>query len=80
MSTTKTTGLLSDRAKNCAGSPTLAMDAKAKALKAEGNDLVSFTAGEPDFDTPDAIKEAGISAIRKGQTKYTPASGTVELS
>ncbi|OGH55884.1 MAG: hypothetical protein A3G34_00250 [Candidatus Lindowbacteria bacterium RIFCSPLOWO2_12_FULL_62_27] len=55
------------------------MDARAKALKAEGKDLVSFTAGEPDFDTPDPIKEAGIAAIRKGQTKYTPASGTVEL-
>ena len=71
--------MISQRARSCAGSPTLAMDAKAKALKAEGKDLVSFTAGEPDFDTPDPIKEAGITAIRKGQTKYTPASGTLDL-
>ncbi len=71
--------MISQRALNCAGSPTLAMDAMAKALKAEGRDIVSFTAGEPDFDTPDPIKEAGIAAIRNGQTKYTPAAGTVEL-
>ncbi len=60
-------------------SPTLAVDAKAKAMKAEGIDVVGFGAGEPDFDTPDNIKEAAIRAIRDGFTKYTPVPGTNEL-
>ena len=60
-------------------SPTLSIDAKYKEMKAEGIDVDGFGAGEPDFDTPDHIKEAAIQAIRDGQTKYTPAAGTLAL-
>ena len=60
-------------------SPTLAIDSKSKAMKAEGLDVVGFGVGEPDFDTPAHIKKAAIEAIEKGVTKYTPASGTVDL-
>ncbi|KPJ98952.1 MAG: aspartate aminotransferase [Nitrospira bacterium SG8_35_4] len=60
-------------------SPTLAMNAKAKALKAAGEDITNFGVGEPDFDTPDNIKEAAIKAIRDGFTKYTPVGGIDEL-
>lgn len=60
-------------------SPTLTLSAKEKALKAQGLDVVSFVAGEPDFDTPDNIKKAAITAIEKGFTKYTPVGGTPEL-
>ncbi|MDH4029127.1 MAG: pyridoxal phosphate-dependent aminotransferase, partial [Nitrospirota bacterium] len=70
---------LAERAKAIKPSPTLAMDAKAKALKAAGEDVVNFGVGEPDFDTPDNIKEAAIKAIRDGFTKYTPVGGTDEL-
>jgi aspartate aminotransferase len=58
---------------------TLAIDTKAKAMKAEGIDVCSFGAGEPDFDTPDHIKHAAMAAIEGGFTKYTPSSGTPEL-
>ncbi|MBE7062784.1 MAG: pyridoxal phosphate-dependent aminotransferase [Clostridia bacterium] len=60
-------------------SPTLTIDAKFKAMKADGVDVVGFGAGEPDFDTPDHIKAAAIRAIENGETKYTPASGTLQL-
>ncbi len=60
-------------------SPTLAIDSKAKQLKASGIDIINFGAGEPDFDTPDYIKQAAITAIQAGYTKYTPASGSPEL-
>ena len=60
-------------------SATLAISAKAKALKAEGHDVIDFGVGEPDFNTPDYICSAGIEAINKGMTHYTPASGTLEL-
>ncbi|RJQ49783.1 MAG: pyridoxal phosphate-dependent aminotransferase [Nitrospiraceae bacterium] len=70
---------LSERALSIKPSPTLAMDAKAKALKAAGEDIVNFGVGEPDFDTPDNIKEAAIKAIRDGFTKYTPVGGIDEL-
>lgn len=70
---------ISQRAKNAVGSSTLAITARAKELKAQGRDVVSFAAGEPDFDTPDFIKKAAIEAIQKGLTKYTPSSGTIEL-
>lgn len=60
-------------------SPTLAITARANALKAEGKDIVGFGAGEPDFDTPQHIKNAAIRALEKGLTKYTPTSGTVGL-
>ncbi len=70
---------LSERIGRIKPSPTLAVSAKAKAMKAQGIDVVSFGAGEPDFDTPRHIKEAAIQAIRNGFTKYTPASGIDEL-
>jgi aspartate aminotransferase len=71
--------MLADRIKALAPSPTLAIQAKAKAMRAQGIDVISFGAGEPDFDTPERIKEAAIRALRKGHTKYTEASGIVEL-
>jgi aspartate aminotransferase len=58
---------------------TLAIDAKAKAMKREGIDICSFSAGEPDFDTPDHIKAAAIEALRQGKTKYGPAPGEPKL-
>jgi aspartate aminotransferase len=60
-------------------SPTMAMAARAKALAAQGIEVIDFGVGEPDFDTPDAIKDAAIAAIKAGFTKYTPPSGTDEL-
>ncbi|MRR15081.1 MAG: pyridoxal phosphate-dependent aminotransferase [Deltaproteobacteria bacterium] len=60
-------------------SETLAITAKANALKAQGRDVIGFGAGEPDFDTPDHIKKAAIAAIEAGFTKYTPVGGTDEL-
>lgn len=71
--------ILSSRAKNLKPSPTLAITAKAKAMMAQGIQVISFAAGEPDFDTPDHIKEAAIKAIEGGFTKYTPAGGIDEL-
>ena len=71
--------MLADRIKALAPSPTLAIQAQAKAMRAQGIDVISFGAGEPDFDTPERIKEAAIRALRKGYTKYTEASGIVEL-
>ena len=67
--------MLSERAGQIKPSPTLAIDAKAKAMKASGVDVVNFGVGEPDFDTPDNIKEAAIKAIKDGFTKYTPVGG-----
>ena len=67
------------RVRDILESSTLAITARAKELKSKGEDVVNFAAGEPDFDTPDTIKAAGIEAIKKGQTKYTPSNGTVEL-
>ncbi|MDE2028601.1 MAG: pyridoxal phosphate-dependent aminotransferase [Candidatus Omnitrophica bacterium] len=67
------------RVKEMLGSTTLAITARAKELAAQGHDVVNFGAGEPDFDTPDFIKKAGIKAIEKGMTKYTPSIGTVDL-
>jgi aspartate aminotransferase len=60
-------------------SPTVAISAQARALKAEGVDVIALSAGEPDFDTPDNIKQAAIQAIREGKTKYTDPDGTPEL-
>ena len=70
---------LSKKAQAVKPSSTLAITAKAKELKAQGIDVVGFGAGEPDFNTPDNICNAAIEAIKSGFTKYTPASGTVEL-
>jgi aspartate aminotransferase len=60
-------------------SPTLAVTQKARELKAAGRDIIGLGAGEPDFDTPDNIKQAAIAAIRRGETKYTAVDGTPEL-
>ena len=70
---------LSKKAAAVKPSSTLAITAKAKELNAKGIDVVGFGAGEPDFNTPQNICEAAIKAINDGFTKYTPASGTVEL-
>ncbi|MBQ7097582.1 MAG: pyridoxal phosphate-dependent aminotransferase [Clostridia bacterium] len=70
---------LSRKAVKISASPTLAIDAKFKAMKADGIDVVGFGCGEPDFDTPENINIAAIAAINEGQTKYTPASGTLAL-
>jgi aspartate aminotransferase len=70
---------ISRRAATLSPSLTLAIDSKAKQMKAEGQDVVGFGAGEPDFDTPQHIKDAAIKALNEGFTKYTPASGTPEL-
>jgi aspartate aminotransferase len=70
---------VSQRAKAVAPSATLAVTNRAKELKAQGIDVVGFGAGEPDFDTPDYIKEAAIKALKAGQTKYTAAVGIPEL-
>jgi len=67
------------RIKDIVGSTTLAITARAKELAAQGHDVVNFGAGEPDFDTPDFIKKAGIKAIESGMTKYTPSIGTQDL-
>lgn len=71
--------VLSTWAKNISPSPTLSVDAKAKKLKSEGKDVCGFGAGEPDFDTPEFIKEACIKAIEAGKTKYLPSAGLPAL-
>ncbi len=70
---------ISRKAEGVSPSPTLSLDAKFKQMKKQGIPVVGFGAGEPDFETPDRIKKAAIKAINDGVTRYTPASGTVEL-
>lgn len=70
---------LSPWAKGILPSPTLIVDARAKAMKAEGRDVCGFGAGEPDFDTPQFIKDAAVKALNEGRTKYAPAAGLPEL-
>ena len=70
---------LSDRVQRIKPSPTLAITAKAGELRAQGKDIIGLGAGEPDFDTPDHIKQAAIEAINAGKTKYTPVDGTPGL-
>lgn len=70
---------VNSRIKQVVGSTTLAITARAKELKDQGKDVVNFAAGEPDFDTPDYIKDAAIAAIKAGFTKYTPSSGAEDL-
>src|SRR6266403_1534866 len=70
---------ISERAAQLTPSLTLSIDSKAKAMKAEGIDVCGFGAGEPDFDTPEHIKQAAIEALQAGFTKYTPSSGIPEL-
>src|SRR5688572_16528189 len=71
--------MVATRLKAIRPSPTLAVTAKAARLKAEGKDVIGMGAGEPDFDTPQFIKEAAIAAMNKGLTKYTAAGGTPSL-
>jgi len=70
---------ISDALKRVKPSATMAMSAKARALKAEGRDVIALSAGEPDFDTPDNVKQAAIRAIEAGKTKYTDVDGIPEL-
>lgn len=70
---------LAERLKKINPSQTLAITTKAKRLKSEGRDIINFAAGEPDFDTPDFVKDAAVGAIRSGFTKYTPTTGIPEL-
>ncbi len=70
---------LSERAKHVQGSVTLAIDSQAKQMRQQGVDVVSFGAGEPDFPTPQHICQAAVDAMQKGQTRYTPAAGTLAL-
>lgn len=70
---------LSKNLSSVKASPTMAITAKAAELKASGKDIISLSAGEPDFDTPDNIKQAAINAVNEGKTKYTAADGIPEL-
>ena len=72
-------GFLSDALSRIKPSATIVITQKARDLKAQGRDVISLSVGEPDFDTPDHIKEAAIAAIHRGETKYTPVSGIVPL-
>ena len=71
--------IISNNLKKIKPSPTLAVTQKARELKAAGKDVIGLGAGEPDFDTPDNIKQAAISAINAGDTKYTAVDGTPKL-
>ncbi len=71
--------MLSNRMYVIKESPTLAVTSKASRMKKDGLDVIVLAAGEPDFDTPDHIKQAAIAAINNGKTKYTPSGGTIEL-
>ena len=71
--------IISDSLKKIKPSPTIAVTQKARELKAAGKDVIGLGAGEPDFDTPDNIKEAAIKAINEGDTKYTAVDGTPAL-
>ncbi|MRG56699.1 aspartate aminotransferase [Phyllobacterium sp. YR620] len=70
---------LADALSRVKTSATIAITQKARDLKAEGRDVISLSVGEPDFDTPDNVKEAAIAAIRRGETKYTPVAGIPQL-
>ena len=70
---------ISNRCRGIAPSPTLMIDSKAKAMKKSGIDVIGFGAGEPDFDTPEYIREAAKRALDQGMTRYTPSSGMIEL-
>ena len=71
--------IISDRLKVIQPSPTLALTQKAAELKKQGSDIISLTVGEPDLDTPHNVKDAAISAIQSGFTKYTNVDGIPEL-
>ncbi len=72
-------GFISDALQRVKPSPTIAVSSKARELKAAGQDVIGLGAGEPDFDTPDNIKQAAIDAINRGETKYTAVDGIPEL-
>jgi aspartate aminotransferase len=71
--------LVAERLNRISPSQTIAISSKARALKAAGRDIISLSAGEPDFDTPDNVKQAAIAAIQRGDTKYTDVAGTPAL-
>ena len=71
--------LIADRLDRISPSLTIAMTSKARALKAAGKDVIGLAAGEPDFDTPQNVKDAAIAAIQRGETKYTDVAGTMAL-
>jgi aspartate aminotransferase len=71
--------VISKRSRSLELSLTLSLTAKAKELKAKGENVVALTAGEPDFDTPEVIKQAAIEAITRGETKYTAGEGIAPL-
>ena len=79
MAPPSTAQAVADRILKLTPSPTMAMDAKAKAMVRSGIDVINLSVGEPDFDTPAHIKEAAITAIQEGFNKYTPAGGIPEL-
>ena len=70
---------LADRLARVKPSPTMAITALATELKAAGRDIIALSQGEPDFDTPENIREAAIAAIRRGETRYTVFDGRIEL-
>ena len=72
-------GFFAERLSRIKPSPTMAVTGRARELKAAGHDVIGLGAGEPDFDTPDHVKEAAIAAIQAGHTKYTAVDGTPEL-
>ena len=72
--------MLAEKLDRIKPSPTMAVTARAHELKEAGEDVIGLGAGEPDFDTPEHIKEAAIKAMRDGQTKYTKVEGTQQLS
>ena len=71
--------IISNNLKRIKASPTIAVTQKAKELRASGKDIIGLGAGEPNFDTPDNIKQAAIKAIKDGDTKYTAVDGTPAL-
>ena len=71
--------IISNNLKRIKPSPTIAVTTKAREMRASGKDVIGLGAGEPDFDTPDNVKEAAIEAIKKGDTKYTAVDGTPDL-
>jgi len=72
-------GFFADSLNRIQPSQTIAMSTKARALRAAGRDIIDLSAGEPDFDTPDNIKQAAVRALREGKTKYTNVDGIPEL-
>ena len=71
--------IISNNLKRIKPSPTIAVTTKAREMRASGKDVIGLGAGEPDFDTPDNVKEAAIEAIKKRDTKYTAVDGTPAL-